>query len=648
MKMAENQNKETNMSDGSLLNSLDSLEDLKQLPLSKLPTLADDIRQRIIEVMAKNGGHLGSNLGTVELTIALHQVFGSPTDKFIWDVSHQTYTHKILTGRNARFDTVRQDDGLCGFAYPPESDHDHFQAGHAGTALAQGLGLARKRDLCNEPSHIIPIIGDATFTCGMAAEALNNITKDLKRFIVILNDNEMSISKNVGAVTRILNGILNSPGTNRLNQEMRNLLSKIPSCGHFLADTEKRVTESLKNLVSPAVFFEQYGLSYVGPIDGHNIHEMISVFEQVKDSPFPVILHCMTKKGNGLSHALKDAVTWHGPKPFDPQTGKFLPTANIKPTFPKIFGDQITKMAEEDESIVTVSPAMLRGSCLDDFHKRFPERCWDVGIAESHCVTYCGALAHEKKLKVVCSIYSTFLQRALDNLFHDVCLQENLPVVFCIDRGGLSAADGSTHHGIYDIAFLQVMPGMIICQPRDGQVLRELLNSAFSWDRPTAIRYPNLATNDHSEDLRPRALGRGELLRKGQGLLIISLGHMNQSALEVAEHLEKEHKIQATVFDPVFVKPLDEEALHQLLQSHDQVVTLEEHAVRGGLGSIFNSFLVENNYRDTQVLNLGIPDEFVGHGSHKGLLEKLDLTPKKITERILEHFSVLVPQLSNT
>lgn len=622
-----------------LLSQIKSPEDIKELSVAELNQLAAEIRARIIEVMSVNGGHLASNLGSVELTIALHKVFNSPEDKFIWDVSHQTYTHKLLTGRNDRFQHIRQFKGLCGFCHPKESPHDHFYAGHAGTALSLALGVAKNRDLSGRQEYVIPIIGDATLTCGMSLEALNNMSRHLKRFLVILNDNAMSISENVGAITHILSRMLSNPLTNKLHQEIDTIVSKIPSYGQTLSKQGHRLTESLKNLVSPAAFFEHFGLSYIGPINGHDIKRIIDVLEKIKDSNWPVILHVHTNKGQGMEEAIKNPISYHGAKPFHRETGKFLPTTSSKPTFPKIFGTHILKMADSDPSLVTVTPAMSAGSCLDDFMKKFPDRCLDVGIAESHSVTFCGGLAYGRKMKVVISIYATFLQRALDNLFHDVCLQE-LPVVFAIDRAGISGPDGSTHHGIYDISFLNAMPNMIITQPRNGHVLKELMESAFHWGRPAAIRYPNMTTDDSNGPINHRELGKGEILAEGSGLLIISLGHMNNTALQVREQLLK-RGITATVLDPVFIKPLDSELICRLLVTHSHIVTIEEHSAICGLGAILNNFLMSQGYNNIQVLNCGIPETFLDQGSHADLMNEIGLTPDKITQRILRHFSWL-------
>jgi 1-deoxy-D-xylulose-5-phosphate synthase len=619
------------------LNRINSPEDIKSLTFPELSNLAAEIRKRIIEVMAVNGGHLASNLGSIELSIALHKTFSSPLDKFIWDTSHQTYAHKILTGRNGQFSQIRQFKGLCGFANPKESPHDHFYAGHAGTALSLALGVAKNRDISKRDEYVIPIIGDATLTCGMSLEALNNMTKDLKRFIVILNDNRMSISKNVGAITHILSRMISNPTTDKIYHDLDALVSKIPSYGRRIAKHSHKLTGSLKNLFSPAAFFEQYGLSYLGPIDGHDIRKLCEVLEAIKQFKWPVILHILTNKGHGMDEAIKNPISYHGAKPFDLETGKFLPTVSPKPTFPKIFGSHILKMAEVDPSVIAVTPAMAAGSCLDDFMKKFPDRCLDVGIAESHAVTFCGGLAYGKKMKVVISIYATFLQRALDNVFHDVCLQE-LPVVFAVDRAGISGPDGSTHHGIYDLSFLNAMPNMVIAQPRNGHVLKELLESSFSWGHPSVIRYPNLVTEEPNLPLAHRELGKGEILAHGSHLLIIALGHMNGIALKVRELL-KPYGIEATVVDPVFVKPLDQELLCQLLTTHTQLVTIEEHSLISGLGAIINHFMMTRDYHHVQVCNFGIPEAFLEQGSHQEILQSIGLTPEVIAKRIVHYFN---------
>lgn len=623
----------------TLLSKIEGPISLRSLSISELETLAKELRQRIIEVLAVNGGHLASNLGSVEFTIALHYVFSSPEDKFIFDVSHQTYVHKLLTGRNTeRFDRIRKSKGYNGFAHPKESLHDHFFAGHAGTALSLGLGMAYARDLAEEEHHVIPVIGDATLTCGLSLEALNNIPKELKRFIVVLNDNAMSISRNVGGITNILSRLLSNPTTSKLTHELETVLSKIP-LGTSLAKQGHKLSESIKNLVSPAPFFEHFGLSYIGPVDGHDLKKMISLFSALRRQPMPVLVHLYTKKGQGLDKAVQDPITFHGVRPFDPKTCEFLPSPSKLPTFPKIFGKELLKMGEKDPHFVVVTPAMSLGSCLDPFMEKFPKRSFDVGIAEGHAVTFSGALGKNKKTKVICSIYSTFLHRALDNLFHDVCLQE-IPVVFAIDRAGIASGDGATHHGIYEIGFLKTMPNMVICQPRNGDVLKQLLHSAFSWNCPTAIRYPNMETYETNAPIVYRPLGKGELLSKGDDLLIIALGHMCEMALRIKEKL-KENGINAAVFDPIFVKPLDNESLSEFLLKHQKIVTIEEHSLQGGLGIEINHFITKNGFKNVEVLNFGIPEAFFDHGDYKDLLDKMGISEEKILQKILNQFMSL-------
>lgn len=623
-----------------LLKNISSPADLKQLSREKLPELAKEIRQTIIDVLSVNGGHLASNLGIVELTIALHYIFDSPEDKFIFDVSHQSYPHKLLTGRQGLFPRIRQFKGLCGFSNPKESPHDHFYAGHAGTALSLALGVAKARDLDQQQNHILPILGDASLTCGLTLEALNNIPRNLNRFIVILNDNNMSISHNVGAITNILTRLLNSPTSNRIYHELEHLLAKIPNLGPALAKKSLKLKESVKNLFSSAPFFEQFGLAYVGPIDGHDIDKLIDTLSALKEVDQPTIFHVLTTKGKGLETAIENPITYHGCKPFDKITGKFLVSSSpSQPTFPQIFGKQILKMAESDPDIVAVTPAMPAGSCLEGFMNRFPDRCLDVGIAEGHAITFCGGIAKNRQKKVVASIYSTFLQRAFDNLFQDVCLQE-LPVVFAIDRGGISGPDGSTHHGIYDISFLNAMPNMIITQPRNGKLLRELLLSAFRYGRPTAIRYPNMGTTDETNELQFKELGVGEILKEGKEIAIIALGHMCSTALEVRNRLQ-EHGLEPTIIDPIFLKPLDSELFCKIAATHKIIVTLEEHSLNGGLGMIVNSFLLRNGFNDLQVINLGIPDTYLEQGSNKELIQQIGLDPETITSNLLREFQEL-------
>lgn len=617
----------------SLLSHIHSPSDLKSLSIEELTLLAEEIRHKIIDVLSTTGGHLASNLGIVELSIALHYVFSSPDDPFIFDVSHQSYPHKLLTGRGELFKKLRQFKGLCGFSNPKESCHDHFYAGHAGTALSLALGVATTRDLREEQFHVLPILGDASLTCGLTLEALNNIPKSLKNFIVILNDNNMSISQNVGAITHVLSRLVNHPNSNRLYRVIEKLLLKIPGLGKTLAKQGGKLKGSIKNLVSSAPFFEHFNLSYVGPVDGHDLTTLIPLLEKIKNNPQPIVLHVMTEKGRGMQTAIDNPTCYHGCKPFDKETGHFLKSSSSKPSFPQIFGRHLLKMAEQDPLLVAVTPAMPAGSCLEAFMERFPKRCLDVGIAEGHAVTFCGGLGSQGKAHVVSSIYATFFQRAFDNLFQDVCLQE-IPVVFAVDRAGISGPDGSTHHGIYDIAFLNTMPNMVIAQPRNGHLLKELLSSSFDWKRPAAIRYPNAATEEPDLPVQKREMGKAEILVSGKEVAIIALGVMCHTALAVSEKL-KEQGIFATVIDPVFVKPLDTDLFYEILSSHPYIVTIEEHSLSGGLGMILNRFILENGLTPTKVLNFGIPDTFVEHGSNNELLRELQLDADSIYLKIL-------------
>lgn len=575
------------------LSEIEQPSDIKDLSIDGLAELAKEIRERIKDVLSVTGGHLASNLGIVELTLALHKVFNSPQDKFIFDVSHQTYPHKMLTGRNQLLEQLRQFNGLCGFAHPKESAHDHFFAGHAATAMSLGLGVAKQRDLNYNEDYVLPIIGDATLTCGLALEALNNIPANLRRFIIVLNDNAMSISKNVGHINDIL------PNKDKCKE-----------------------------------YFELFGLNYVGPIDGHDLNELVPMFEKLKEASGPVLLHVKTVKGKGMETAILDPTTYHGAKPFDKVTGKFHP-ALVKPTFPKVFGQHMLTLANRDPSLVCVTPAMPAGSCLNAFMEKFPDRCLDVGIAEGHAVTFAGGIASNRKMKVVASVYSTFLQRAFDNVFHDVCLQ-GIPVVFALDRSGLAGPDGSTHNGIYDISFLNAMPNMVIAQPRDGHVLKELLESSFTYNRPTAIRYPNMATEEYDAPIKKRPLGQAEVMVNGKDLCILSLGHTVKTALKVRHELGN----TATVIDAVFAKPLDSDLLLDILSSHKYLITIEEHALSGGFGSIINTFVLRNGLNHLSVLNFGVPDTFVEHGKHQNLIDSLGMSADAIVKKVKQEFNL--------
>jgi 1-deoxy-D-xylulose-5-phosphate synthase len=605
---------------------------LKSFSIEELEELATQIRGRILQVLSRNGGHLASNLGAVELTLALHYVFDFPQDTLLFDTSHQIYTHKILTDRNASFDTLRQYKGISGFSHPEESPHDPFFLGHAGAVFSLSLGLAKRRDVLQKKGHVIAFLGDASFNCGLTLEAMNHIPKNLSRFLLVLNDNAMAISKNVGNITKILSRLLNNPTSNRLTQEILTAFSKIPAYGDLLAKKGQKVSESIKNLVSPAPFFEQFGLSYTGPVDGHDLKKLIHTFSQLKEASTPVVIHTLTQKGKGLSMAIHNPSSYHGAAPFDLTSGKFL-CPSSKPTFPKIFGKTITEMAAKDPSLFVLTPAMIEGASLKEFVTAFPDRCIDVGIAEGHCLTFAGALAFGRDLHPVVCIYSTFLQRALDNLFHDICLQK-APLLLAIDRAGLNGPDGVTHHGIYDLAFLNAMPHLIIAQPRNGRLLKELLHTALLEKKPFAIRYPNRETEEEDLFLETREVGKGELLVQGEKVLLLPLGHMVLEAFEVREKLLKEG-ICPTIIDPIFLKPLDKDLLTKAILSHELIVTLEEHSIMGGFGSILSHFCFEHNLHPSRLLHFALPDRFLHHGANRELLKEAGLDAETISQKIL-------------
>ncbi|EPP35940.1 1-deoxy-D-xylulose-5-phosphate synthase [Chlamydia avium] len=634
------------MTSASLLNQISSPEDLKKLTYSELPLLAEQMRHKIITVLKQTGGHLASNLGIIELTIALHYVFSSPKDKFIFDVGHQTYPHKLITGRNnIQFDRIRHDDGLSGFTSPLESPHDLFFSGHAGNALSLALGMAKATPKESQ-THILPILGDAAFSCGLTLEALNNIHADLSKFIVILNDNNMSISQNVGAMSQSFSRWIHHPKMSLFSKNMDKWLIRIPRYGSGISRQWHRLSLCLKSLFCPIPIFEQFSLAYVGPIDGHNIKKLISVLRKVQNLPFPVLLHICTTKGKGLEIAQENPSKYHGVSANFTTTEEntHLPVVRPPSTYPDIFGETICQLGEIVPNLHVVTPAMSLGSRLEEFKEKFPERFIDVGIAEGHAVTLSAGIA-KTQTPVICSIYSTFLQRAIDNVFHDVCMQ-NLPVILAIDRAGLAYADGCSHHGIYDLGILRMMPNIVICQPRSAAVLKQLLFSAIHWNVPTAIRYPNipaLQSDPLSMDLKARRTpGVGEILIQGEDILIISLGHMCSVALSIQSDLLT-HGISATVVDPVFIKPFDNNLFSVLLMHHTRVVIIEEHTIRGGLASEFNDFLSTYGFK-VDVLHFSIPDMFIAHGDKESLQKKVGLHMETMTKRILTHFNFRIAQ----
>ncbi len=619
-----------------------NLVELKKLSIEDLPAVARDIRARILSVLSKNGGHLASNLGSVELTLALHYVFSSPQDRLIFDVGHQCYTHKLLTGRDTEaFTKIRKSGGWSGFTHPKESPHDTFFAGHAGTALSLGLGLAHSRST-DSSSHILPILGDAALTCGLTLEALNNIPLSLHRFLVILNDNAMSISKNVGGITTILSRLLSRPSSYRFSRQIDHYLSRIPLYGDTLVRNKKKWSEACKTLFSVAPFFEHFGLHYSGPIDGHDFNQLIPFLQSLQDQSMPILAHIHTQKGRGLSEAEADPIAFHGVRPFCFDDCQYQPIPSTDWTFPKIFGDFLLEYGAAHPELRVVTPAMSLGSCLDPFFRRHPQQSFDVGIAEGHAVTFAAGLAKDRSLSVVCSIYCTFLSRAADSILHDVCLQE-IPVVFALDRAGFAPADGATHHGIYDLSYLTAFPRMAVCQPRDGQMLVDLLFSAFEWKQPVAIRYPNTIAERPSSPPQFRPLGKGEIVSPGTDLVIFALGTLVSVAKKVRESLLNKG-IEAMIVDPIFVKPLDGELISHLLLSHSKLVVVEEHSLQGGLGQTISQFLHQQGFDSTQLCCIGVPDRFFDHGSHPELYQHVGLDAQQITNKILLEFSWDTPR----
>ena len=592
-----------------MLESIHSPADLRKLQRSDLPRLADDVRQCVLDNVSKTGGHLSSNLGTVELTVALHYVFNTPDDRIVWDVGHQTYPHKILTGRRERMPTLRQLGGLSGFPRRDESEYDTFGTAHSSTSISAALGMAIAARQKGESRHAIAVIGDGAMTAGMAFEAMNNAGIEDCKLLVILNDNDMSISPPVGALNRYLAQLMSGRFYSTAKNMGKNVLKSAPP----LFELAKRFEQHAKGMVVPATMFEQFGFNYIGPIDGHDWDSLIPTLENIKQLKGPQFLHVITKKGQGYKLAEDDPVNYHGPGKFDPKVGLVPAATAPKPAFMHIFGQWLCDMAAQDTRLVGITPAMREGSGMVEFHKRFPDRYYDVGIAEQHAVTFAAGLACEG-LKPVVAIYSTFLQRGYDQLIHDVALQ-NLPVVFALDRAGLVGADGATHAGAYDIAYLRCIPNMSVACPSDERECRLLLSTAYAQNHPVAVRYPR-GTGvgmDAGQDLKTLEFGKAEIRREGQSLCILAFGTLLYPALQVAE------KLNATVVNMRWAKPLDLEMVLRMAAGHDRIVTVEDASVMGGAGSAVCEALQKADVLKS-VLNLGLSDEFIEHGDPAKLM----------------------------
>lgn len=614
------------------LTSISSPSFLKSLDNEQLKELSEDIRSFLIENLAVTGGHIGPNLGVVELTIALHKSFNSPEDKFLWDVGHQAYVHKILTGRASQFDTLRQFKGLCGFPKRIESEHDVWEAGHSSTSLSAAMGMAKARDIQNKKNYVVPIIGDGALTGGMALEALNHIGHEKTDMTVILNDNEMSIAPNVGALHNVL-GRLRTHGTyNKAKDELESLLKKIPAVGGKLAGTAERVKDSLKYLLVSGAFFEELGFTYLGPIDGHDFVALEENLQYAKKMKGPVLLHVITKKGKGYKPAELDKIgTWHGTGPYKMETGDLIKSASKGPSWSALIAETARKLARTDKRIVAITPAMPVGSKLEGFASEFPNRMFDVGIAEQHATTMAAGMAADG-MKPMLVIYSTFLQRAYDQVLHDICRQ-NLNVVIAIDRAGLVGADGETHQGVFDISFLRHMPNMVIMMPKDENEGQHMVKTAFEYsDGPIALRYPrgNGYGVAMDEELKTIQIGSWEVLKEGTQAVILTFGTTIPMAMKAAEILSQ-NNVSVEVINARFIKPLDVEMLRDLQARNIPIITLEESALQGGFGSAVMEFYNENNLQ-VNVHRIGIPDIFIEHGEVNQLLEEIHITSDEIVK----------------
>jgi len=616
----------------SLLQSINSPSDLKSLSLDKLRQLGEEVRSFMVETVSKTGGHLASSLGAVELTIALHRVLDLPEDLIVWDVGHQTYTHKLLTGRRDRFHTLRQMNGLSGFPKREESPFDSFNTGHSSTSISAALGMARARDLTGKKHKVVAVIGDGSLSNGLALEALNDAGHKKTDLLVILNDNRMSISRPVGGLSNYLNRIITGRIYNRLKEQVEGLLAAIPAVGKSALGLTRYLEEIAKGLIVPGVLFEELGFRYLGPVDGHDLELMLSTLERILTLSGPIMLHVITQKGKGFEHAERNPVAFHGTPEFDTSTGesKVCPAM----TFSQAFSQSLLHLAQKDEKIVSIVAAMTSGTALDEFAEKLPERFFDVGIAEGHAVTLAAGLA-TSGFKPVVAIYSTFLQRAYDQILHDVCLQ-NLPVIFALDRAGLVGEDGPTHHGVFDIAYLRHMPNMTIFAPSDENELAGMLKTAVNRDGPTAIRYPRGVVPGRMVKLDQPAipLGQARVLCHGRDAAILGLGNMLAPALQAADCLKKQG-IKVTVIDARSIKPLDEKTIIRAVQESRVTVTVEDHVVSGGFGSAVLELIQARQLESIRIVCMGLPDTFVEQGSREELFAKYHLTPEGIERQVL-------------
>lgn len=625
---------------GRFLELINGPEDLRQLGIAELKKVSDELRKEIIATISQVGGHLASSLGAVELSVALHYAFDTPRDQIIWDVGHQCYAHKILTGRRASFGTIRQLCGLSGFPKKAESAYDAFGTGHSSTSISAALGIAVARDLRHEKFNVIAVIGDGAMTGGMAYEAMNNAGQNSGNLIVVLNDNEMSIAKNVGAIASHMANIRMNPGFRKVRRDLRKLVSQIPRVGKKFLKTAENIEDHLTYLLVPGVVFEALGFTYLGPFDGHNLEQLISTFERVKAMEGKILVHVLTTKGKGYLPAEQDATRFHGAIPFDIKTGESNGRPNV-PTYTEIFGKTLVEFARTNDRIVAITAAMPDGTGLVEFAETFPERFFDVGIAEQHAITFAAGLATQGMLPVV-AIYSTFLQRGFDQVIHDVCLQ-NLHVVFAIDRAGIVGEDGPTHQGAFDISFLRVIPNLVLMSPKDEGELREMLRTALSHNGPVAIRYSRgravgVPVDEEMEEIRP---GKAEILRDGKDIAIFAIGNMVYPGILAAEKLQA-YGISTAVVNARFIKPLDEDLLLKMARKIRRIVTIEENAIAGGFGTAVGELINRRGCEGIGITSLGLPDCFIEQGTQGELREKFGMTPEGIAQAVIKSLQVPV------
>lgn len=614
----------------NILEKINEPKDLKTLSIEEKEKLAEEIRQKILNIVSKNGGHLASNLGVVELTIALHTIFNTPTDKIIWDVGHQSYVHKILTGRKDQMDTLRQYKGLAGFPKTCESEYDVFNTGHSSTSISVGIGMARARDLLKENYNVISVIGDGSLTGGMAEEALNDAGTSKTKLIVILNDNEMSISKNVGGIPTFLSKLRTRKFYTKANSRVKRFTLKIPKVGEKIVDLVQRGKKTIKQIFIPNMYFEDIGFTYLGPVDGHNIEKLENILKIAKEVKGPVLVHIITKKGKGYKFAEENPDKFHGISPFNIETGEKLTPS--KKDYSKVFGEKLIELAKKDEKIVAVTAAMKDGTGLKEFAKEFPNRFFDVGIAEQHAVGLVAGMA-KAGLKPVLPLYSSFLQRGYDQLIHDVALQ-NIPVTICIDRAGLVGNDGETHHGIFDMSFASAIPNLTIMAPKDFKELEEMLEFGINFNGPVLIRYPRGGEGKNKIEKNDKiVLGKSELIKEGKDISIIAIGKMVDRAIEVSNILKKQD-IDAEIINVRFLKPLDKETIIKSIEKTKKVVTMEDGILNGGLYTNILDLINRSNMENVKIIPIGYDDCFVTHGSVDDLEKEMKTDTKSIAEKI--------------